>query len=590
MTKNIFPSVFGKSSVTISFFIILTLVLAAATISPGNSVSTSFTYQGKLYYFSNPANGTYDFEFKLFNAESSGSQVGSTVAKNDLTVSNGLFVVELDFGSAPYTGNGLWLEISVRGGAEVTPHIALTPRQKVNPSPYSQYSYNSGALEGHASDYFSAATHVHEDIFWKKGGNAGATQNSLGTTENSALDIIANNSRVVKYQPNATSPSILAGSAANTVATGVAGAALSGGGSAAHINKIRDNYGTIAGGEGNQAGDDGILIVDAIYATVGGGYGNIASGASSTVPGGKENTASGISSMASGYRAKALHNGSFVWSDASSDVAFQSTKENQFLIRAAGGVGIGLADPDSPLHVLGGNWDLGSTEGDLKIGNDTHRLKMGVALGGGGAGTSRIRSVGGQNSLILGSGANDVLTIKGTDVSNAGEYKYTAAKTFVKQIPVSAFQIAVYQLVSSNEISYMADGYIEYDALAPYTLLTAPVSLPDGAVVTEFKLYYYDNDNDDSFSSTVNPNFNLKRRGVLQKTAQKVAGINFTTEGLASSDSVRALSTTSISYATIDNANYQYFIYGEAYPYMNDENKLFFYGASITYTLTTLKP
>jgi hypothetical protein len=82
---------------------------------------------------------------------------------------------------------------------------------------------------------------------------------------------------------------------------------------------------------------------------------------------------------------------------------------NALSITPAGNVGVGVELPNAPLHVRGGNWDVTATEGDLKIGNDTHRLKIGVALAGGGAGDVRIRAVGGTNRLILGGGNNDLL-------------------------------------------------------------------------------------------------------------------------------------------------------------------------------------
>lgn len=55
--------------------------------------------------------------------------------------------------------------------------------------------------------------------------------------------------------------------------------------------------------------------------------------------------AQGTNSFAAGKRAKALHNGTFVWAD-STDEDFASTVSNQFLIRAANGVVIsqGLGD------------------------------------------------------------------------------------------------------------------------------------------------------------------------------------------------------------------------------------------------------
>src|SRR5262249_10122041 len=71
-----------------------------------------------------------------------------------------------------------------------------------------------------------------------------------------------------------------------------------------------------------------------------------------TVPGGVNNTAAGYSSFAAGRRAKANHQGAFVWAD-SADADFASTASNQFLIRATGGVGIGTNAPTAQLHVVG---------------------------------------------------------------------------------------------------------------------------------------------------------------------------------------------------------------------------------------------
>ena len=41
--------------------------------------TTEFVYQGQLQNASAPANGSYDFEFLLFDAVSGGSQIGPTL-------------------------------------------------------------------------------------------------------------------------------------------------------------------------------------------------------------------------------------------------------------------------------------------------------------------------------------------------------------------------------------------------------------------------------------------------------------------------------------------------------------------------------
>jgi hypothetical protein len=127
-------------------------------------------------------------------------------------------------------------------------------------------------------------------------------------------------------------------------------------------NQAAGPYATVAGGRTNVAGG-----TDVYHATVGGGVdneatgseatvsggnGNAAGGRAAAVPGGFANEAGGNYSLASGYRAKADHSGTFVWADARK-ADFASTADDQFLIRAGGGVGIGTNAPDTVLHTVG---------------------------------------------------------------------------------------------------------------------------------------------------------------------------------------------------------------------------------------------
>src|SRR5918992_1104436 len=75
--------------------------------------TTSFVYQGKLQDGGVAGNATYQFQFKLYDAESGGSQVGPTVSDITATATNGVFSVTLDFGLPSFSGPARFLEIGV---------------------------------------------------------------------------------------------------------------------------------------------------------------------------------------------------------------------------------------------------------------------------------------------------------------------------------------------------------------------------------------------------------------------------------------------------------------------------------------------
>ena len=162
--------------------------------------------------------------------------------------------------------------------------------------------------------------------------------------------------------PSFQSADVIAGSTANTIGAGVSGSVIAGGGATngfpqtinafyasiggGFSNTITSNgaQSVIAGGAGNTASASYVSIGggysntgSGFYGTIGGGSSNTASGNNSTVPGGTSNTASGSTSFAAGNRAKAIHNGSFVWGD-STFADLSSTAADQMMIRANGGV------------------------------------------------------------------------------------------------------------------------------------------------------------------------------------------------------------------------------------------------------------
>jgi hypothetical protein len=269
---------------------------------------------------------------------------------------------------------------------------------------------------------------------WLLGGNAGTSPNThfVGTTDSQPLEFKVNGLRALRIEDNGDgsdpdtipdgAPNIIGGSPANFVAAGVVGATISGGGATSYYgslwqNSVASDYATIGGGLWNTirtnahgstigGGQSNDIWSTNWYSTISGGFNNtIASGVwigtigggrenrvtstFGTVPGGENNWA-GYYAFAAGRRAKANHAGSFVWAD-STDEAFSSTTDKQFRVRAGGGVQF-----QTP-----GNWDVANTEGDLRIGNDTHRLKIGLSYAGGGAGDIWLRAAGGSEKLYV---------------------------------------------------------------------------------------------------------------------------------------------------------------------------------------------
>jgi len=123
--------------------IAMMLAAASLTLSAYAQSSTAFTYQGFLRDNGQPANGVYDLRFALYDSPSGGNQIGSIVYAEDVTVADGLFTVEVDFGTAPFnTGARRWIEIGVRPGNSTGGHSLLTPRIELTPVPYAIYAQN----------------------------------------------------------------------------------------------------------------------------------------------------------------------------------------------------------------------------------------------------------------------------------------------------------------------------------------------------------------------------------------------------------------------------------------------------------------
>ena len=132
--------------------------LATVTVKNENNLcseeganSRLLTYQGKLSDGAQPANGTYDLQFQLFDQPTGGTAWTSLITLDDVPVTNGVFTVQLDLGanaqleggSVDYlklnpkimdAGNSFF-EISVRAGTSTGAYTVLTPRQPLTAVP-----------------------------------------------------------------------------------------------------------------------------------------------------------------------------------------------------------------------------------------------------------------------------------------------------------------------------------------------------------------------------------------------------------------------------------------------------------------------
>ncbi len=198
-----------------------------------------------------------------------------------------------------------------------------------------------------------------ENPAFVNGGNAFAEPAALGTNDFNSLNVMVDGQRAISAQPAGDvqlgfNPNVVNGMFFNSVAGGIAGATIAGGGgcnpgtggscTSQSGNHVDGEFGTVGGGSANTA--------DGYGATVGGGLSNTAGADGATIPGGNGNSADGLNSFAAGSNANATDDGSFVWGDGSR--AANSTGTATFSVLATGG--IGLYPGSAAVGIL---WDSG---------------------------------------------------------------------------------------------------------------------------------------------------------------------------------------------------------------------------------------
>jgi len=339
----------------ILFSSLIVLVFLASLSLAG--IPKLINYQGMLTDNSGtPLNGTYSITFKIYNDPSAGTKKWEETQPS-VSVTNGLFNVilgnitplDLDF------SENYWLDITVSGETMPTRLKFTSVGYAYRAERADTADYARGGGGGTGSPWVFRLTDGNDTTITTGGrwgmarygntlyGNADSTHVNLGVDcitgtngQNYAFCTVGGG-----VSNSASRSSATVGGGASNIASNYA--ATVGGG---WHNTASVDYATVGGGNYNTANGYNATIgggasntASNYAATVGGGYVNTASNFYATVPGGLQDSATGYCSFAAGYRAKAIHAGSFVWAD-STNADFSSAITNEFAVRASGGMRI----------------------------------------------------------------------------------------------------------------------------------------------------------------------------------------------------------------------------------------------------------
>jgi hypothetical protein len=367
---------------------VLSALVALSTLAGvhAQGVTQPFTYQGYLRQGGAPLNNpSQSMRFRIFDALTGGTMLWDSGALT-VNVANGLFTVQLNPPVSVWTGADRFLEIQV--GA-----TTLSPRVRIGATPYANTAtllnmFQSGISNPDRMVITHSPTATNWGLMYRDTDDSfhflagGTTVLRVGLAGPTALQIPAgagagrvltsDASGNASWQALPPSATVWAVSGSNIYNTNTGNVGI---GTTTPTAKL-----DVRGG----------MLVDSSSGSLRIGYPSSANQWHFNTIGGGANLQ--------------------LWENAAGAI--------RMYFAAGGNIGIGTTAPAARLDILGGNWDTASTEGDLRIGNATYRLKIGVATGGAGAGHTTIAAQGGVNALSLGAGTTldtqRTLTILGT--------------------------------------------------------------------------------------------------------------------------------------------------------------------------------
>jgi hypothetical protein len=377
--------------------------LAMALACTGSTWAAEFVYQGQLDDLGVPANGRYDLRIAAFGDEKSASGLLAPLTFADVEVRDGRF--QLRFDATLAKDREAWIEVAVRAAGD-SGFSAIPGRSKAIAATLIGACWSSTGDGGTTASNFLGTTdaqplvlrtgnvqslriepstvtfgggpitanviggsHANAVVAGVRGATIGGGGMPSGESDPDAPNDFPNTvsdhyGTIAGGYGNVAGDNIPASVAGrySTVAGGRLNAAtglesfVAGG----YLNRAEGVDSSVGGGTGNQA--------QANFAVVAGGFSNVARATWAMSPGGQLNCAGGEFSFAAGRRAKVRPNidpswgtctgigttsnpggdqGTFVWAD-STDADFVSTGNDQFLVRADGGVMFNTSELTSP--------------------------------------------------------------------------------------------------------------------------------------------------------------------------------------------------------------------------------------------------
>jgi hypothetical protein len=346
---------------------LLLLLGGALAVDPAGAFE--LVYEGYLEDAGAPAHGRYEMTITPQFGKQAGAPRGAAIVFPGVEVERGRF--RLEFALDEAAAEDVWLALAVRAAGEVAAPVPLPGLSK--------------ALAGTST------------ACWAMSGDAGTDPSIhfLGTLDAQPLVVRTHNTQSLRIDPSAelfaaqpVTANITAGSASNSVKSGVRGATISGGGlpsgdsdpdfGGEAPNRVFSHYGSIGGGYNNRVGDEPAGLIDGALASVGGGAGNTASGYASAICGGMNNASSRQDAAIGGGRANAADGNA---STISGGVANQTS--GNYASVGGGHQNLSLAAGSR----IGGGTDnsitLAGADGTIAGGSQNAVMQRGGSVGGG---------------------------------------------------------------------------------------------------------------------------------------------------------------------------------------------------------------